>query len=115
MAKQCKVIHIHGYSPIVVEQGEHGTIMEHDFAEMHLREYLREGWEVKHMVAGVAPVIQQEGAYSVCKNGFTFYLEREEITFPKTESDFEDYFLDPETIDAVIADYFDLVGVEDDS
>lgn len=78
MAKKCKLIHINDGTATEIVNGNRHFVEEYTWAEDYLNRYLREGYELKHMVPMVTPSLQQEGNYTFYKSGFTFYLEREE-------------------------------------
>ena len=77
MAKECKLIHINDGSAVTRENGNFHFVEQFCWTERYLKQYLDEGYELKHMVSEVTPAIQGEGRYCFYKSGFTFYLERE--------------------------------------
>lgn len=93
MAKECKIIHINDGSS-QIQQNENFHFVEFfDWTAEYINHFLREGWEVKHMLPEVSPAIQgEEGGYNFYKSGWTFFLERDttpdedpEVDTPLTE------------------------------
>lgn len=77
MAKECKIIHINDGSAKVQQNENFHFVESFDWTAEYINRFLREGWEIKHMVSEVSPAIQGEGSYSFYKSEWTFFLERD--------------------------------------
>lgn len=75
--KECRLLHIHDGSPVVLENGNRHLLEAYPWAEETLNDLLAQGYEVRHLLPQVSPAIQESGCYSFYLSGVLAYLERE--------------------------------------
>ena len=75
--RECKIIHINDGNEAEMTNGNRFYAESFPRAEEMIGDYLRQGYQVVHMVPDFTPSVQEEGCFSFYKTGWSFYLERE--------------------------------------
>ncbi|MBQ7827340.1 MAG: hypothetical protein IJ386_03655 [Clostridia bacterium] len=77
--KECRIIHINDGNRETIRNEGCLFVEEVTCTEKIIGEYIKAGYEVKHIIPEIMPAKQYEGMFTFYKDGITVYLEREYV------------------------------------